>query len=114
AGRAPAQRAAVGRAALAVGDVADVHVAATHARHIGGEVVALPRDVAHPAGGEESGRPPAGGAPVLVGVAHAEDLEVVLAVEGDGVVGAAAGVDATRLHVEAEPAVEVDAALEGG
>ena len=58
--------------------------------------------------------PPALGRPLLGRVADRQQLEVVLVVERDRVVGALAGMDAARLDVEAQRAVLLGAPLEVG
>jgi hypothetical protein len=100
---------------VALGGVRDLHAAAPHRGHVRPEIVALDRDVAEAAApGEELGKPPVRGAGARRRrvATQAQELEVVLVDEGDGVLGGATGVDATGTHVEADAAVGGHAELE--
>jgi len=103
----PAQLLAAGGAAPTAGRIAHVDAAAPHRLHVRVEIVALHAEVAQPtAGGQERPEPGAG-----LGRAawrDAQQLEIVLLQEGDGVLGAAARVRPARMDVEADPAVRLD------
>ena len=107
---APAQLLALERAAPAVADLAHVHAAAPHRGHVGGQVVALQRHDPEAAAlvqvlGEARVR--AAGhdrAPI----ADAQDLEIVLVVERDRVVGGPAGMRAAGVDGEPETRVGLD------
>src|SRR6185436_7061544 len=98
----------------AFGYVADIHAASAHRRNVAGEVVALHDEIAKAAAalGELGEAAPGVSARVLVAVADRDQLEVVLVVEGDGVVRALPGMLAAGLHAESEPRVRVDAPVE--
>ena len=108
--RAPAQLLALRRAPPAVADLAHVHAALAHRGHVGGQIVALQRHDPEAAALVEvlgEARVRAAGhdrAPV----ADAQDLQIVLVVEGDRVVGRPAGVRAAGIDGEAEPRVGLD------
>src|SRR5258708_4471259 len=103
-----------GRAAAALGGVADLDPAPAHRRHVGRQVVALHDDVAEAAAaGQELGEASVGASgDDGVPVAQAQQLEIVLLVEGDGVVGRPAGVGAAGIDVEADPRIRGDARVQ--
>jgi hypothetical protein len=107
--------------APAVRDVVHVHAARAHRGDVRRQVVALQDDVADASARlDETGQvcAPApralGGGALLRRVADRQQLEVLLFVERDRVVGAPAGMDAARLDVEAQAAVLLDTPLEAG
>jgi hypothetical protein len=79
-----------------------VDTAPLHRGHVGREIVALHGHVAEAAApGEELGKPclgaPGGDG---IAIAQAQELEIVLLVKGDSVVGRPAGMGAARVDVE--------------
>src|SRR6185436_7262260 len=98
----------------AFGDVADIHAASAHRRNVAAEVVALHDEIAKAAAalGELDQAAPGVSARVLVAVADRDQLEVVLIVEGDGIVRALPGMVAAGLHAESQPHVRIDAPVQ--
>src|SRR6185503_7368073 len=99
---------------VALGDLAYIHAACAHRGYVGIEIVALHDEKAQAAAprGELDEAAPGVSARVLIAVADRDQLEVVLFVEGDGVVRALPGMLAAGLHAESEPRVRVDAPVE--
>jgi hypothetical protein len=97
------------------GRIAHVDAAASHRRHVRREVVALHPDVAEPTAARQVfGEPRVGasGSDRSARVAQAQQLEVVVLLEGDRVVGCSPGMGAARVDVESDARVGVDAARE--
>ena len=69
-----------------------------------------PRQEVQEAGVRATGR--ASGSQLLVPVPHAQELQVVLVVERDGVLRPPAGVDTAGLHIESQAPVGIDAVRE--
>ncbi len=110
----PAKLLAARRPARAGGRIAHVDPAPSHRRHIGRQVVALHGNVAKPAASGQKFREPRVGATRSDrGVAaKAQELEIVVLLKGDRVMGRAAGVGAARIDVEPDARVGVDPSLE--
>src|SRR4029450_1618593 len=107
--------------ATALGGVGDVDTAPAHGRHVGCQVVALHGDVAEAAApGEVFGQ--AGvrasglhGRPVVaLAITQAQELQVVVLVKGNRVVGGPAGVRSAGKDAEADACVGRDALVQVG
>src|SRR5262249_59141104 len=85
-----------------------------HRAHVGGEIVALHDDEAKASTSiQEVGKATLGARRQIGGaIAHAGELEIVVTVKGDGVVGAPAAAHSARVDVEAEAPVGLDALVE--
>src|SRR6267142_2100712 len=111
----PAKLLAARCAPRAIGWIAHVDTAPSHRGHVGRQVVALQRDVAEPAAAGQELREPRVGASRSdrdAAVAKAQELEIVVLLEGDRVVGRAPRMGAPRIDVEPDARVGVDTALE--
>src|SRR5262249_28620500 len=115
-GELPGERLPGGSLPRAVRGTAHLDPALAHRARVGREIVALHDDEPEsPAPIQKVDETALGaGREVPRSTADPGELEIVVAVEGDGVVGAPAAADAARIDVEAEPAVGLDALVEAG
>lgn len=108
-----------GVTASALGGVADLDAAPSHRSHVRRQVIALHADVAEsPAPGQEldeAGLRTAGaGRRVLAAITHAQQLQIVFLMKGDGVVGAPAGMGPAGIDLESDARVGIDTPLQVG
>ena len=84
-------------ATAAVDRVAHVHPSPAHGRHVGGQIITGHHHLSQAApGGDEVEQAPAtvgGRRAILIRIANAQQLQIVVLVEADGVVGSAPRVD---------------------
>ncbi len=116
-GDAPRELHAVRRAATAFDPVAHVHPATLHRLHVRRQIVTGHDHVPQPTSSgnevdEAPGRPSR--RPVLIGIAHAQQFQIVVLVEADRVVRAPPGMHTARVDIEAEPRVGLDTRVEVG
>ena len=111
----PAKLLTTRRSPRAGGRITHVDIPPPHRRDVGRQIIALHGDVAEPAAAGQELREPRVGASRGdrgVAVAKAQELEIVVLLERDRVVGRSPGVGAARIDVEPDARVGVDPAPE--
>ena len=90
---------------------ADLDAARAHGGDVGVQIVALNGDEPQAAAALEKGEERAARtrAEILVAISHGHELQIVVVVQRERVVGAAARMIAARVDIEAEAAIRVDA-----